>query len=375
MAVVLVERLPFDDGVKERFTMEMRQGRFEKHQSFLSNPLLLSIMLLTYSDVAHIPRKLSTFYNLAYEALFHRHDAQKGGYLRERRCGLDIHDFAKGFAALSLLTYDRREFAFTRGRALEAIGEARGLAMLDFEPEAFLGDAQQAICLLVEDGLEIAFAHRSFQEYFVARFIQASPPGSKAELVKRFAPSVQADAVMGLLWEMDKYIVEKYYLLPIRQELRETLGVRKKAGITHLTKYIRLVFSEVSVEDDEDAWGVRATIGNERIFTACRFAIMYYRGLSPVPSDEEKKQYQEGMVAAFRTDDGDCEELPTKRLKSRGHFVRWCAARGNMWSLGHLNRLLEIEEDIRARLQQSQESIEQVLSMQHNGRPRPSRQQ
>ncbi len=74
-ATALVEKLPFDDPIKSKFISDLRSELYAKHQSFLSNPLLLSIMLLTYCDIAHIPTKLSLFYDQAYESLFQKHDA------------------------------------------------------------------------------------------------------------------------------------------------------------------------------------------------------------------------------------------------------------------------------------------------------------
>jgi hypothetical protein len=163
-AMELVRRVRFDGQVKERFVADMRNGTFKEHGSFLSNPLLLSIMLLTYGDVAQIPHKFSTFYALAYEALFHRHDALKGGFQRERKSGLDIQEFARAFSAFSLISYDEREFSFTYARALEVATRAGEIAMLRYDPKALVDDSVQAICLMLDVGLEITFAHRSFQE-------------------------------------------------------------------------------------------------------------------------------------------------------------------------------------------------------------------
>jgi NACHT domain len=50
--VELVQKLPFDNAISEKFVTDLRRDLFSRHESFLSNPLLLSIMLLTYSDVA-----------------------------------------------------------------------------------------------------------------------------------------------------------------------------------------------------------------------------------------------------------------------------------------------------------------------------------
>lgn len=75
----LVDLAPYDEELKGKFLTELNGSLYEKHESFLSNPLLLSIMLVTFWDAASIPSKISVFYNLAYEALFQRHDAWKGG--------------------------------------------------------------------------------------------------------------------------------------------------------------------------------------------------------------------------------------------------------------------------------------------------------
>jgi hypothetical protein len=362
-AVDLVEKLPFDKPIKDRFIKDVRASLFEKHSSFLSNPLLLSIMLLTYSDVAHIPHKLSTFYSQAYEALFHRHDALKSGFQRERRTGLDIQDYGRAFAAFSLLSYDKREFSFTYERALEVIAQARGAAMLPFDDRAFLDDAIQAICLLLEDGMEIAFAHRSFQEYFVARFIHSSPPDVKAKLVQRFAPTVQADSVMALLWEIDPYIVERHYLLPKLAELRKAIALKTKAGPTHLARYMALVYTDIRIPTEEPG-RMSATIGNEPLHTAAYFAIRRYRSEFPALSQEERDRISMQMRATFSADYGEGTIIPTGNLKLRGKFLRFLAKDGMFWSLAFLRSLFEIEREILRKHAQNRESLEQVLALQ-----------
>jgi len=83
-ACELVTKTHFDEKLKSKFLNDLRRGLFNNHRSFLSNPLLLSIMFLTYGESADIPNKLNIFYNQAYEALFQRHDALKGAFQRER---------------------------------------------------------------------------------------------------------------------------------------------------------------------------------------------------------------------------------------------------------------------------------------------------
>jgi predicted NACHT family NTPase len=142
----LVDVLPFDTDMKTKFLKDLRLSLFEEHESFLSNPLLLSIMLLTYGQSADIPNKLNIFYNQAYEALFQRHDALKGAYQRDRSCGLDLQDYAKVFSAFCLQTYDKRLLQFSRSTAIDYIEKAKPILNIAFDSNEILMDALQSIC-------------------------------------------------------------------------------------------------------------------------------------------------------------------------------------------------------------------------------------
>ena len=116
-AVDLLEKLNYDEGIKETFISKLKDELYDKHKSFLSNPLLLSIMLLTSSHSSNIPDKLSVFYNQAYEAMFQRHDALKSGFNRERLSKLDIQDFARVFLPYQF-KHTIKEFLSSQNRRL-----------------------------------------------------------------------------------------------------------------------------------------------------------------------------------------------------------------------------------------------------------------
>lgn len=86
---------------------------YDNHTSFASNPLLLSIMLLTFDNYAEIPEKLHLFYANAFETLYSKHDATKAGYRRELRCSLSFDYFKKAFACFCFLTYYQGKFELT----------------------------------------------------------------------------------------------------------------------------------------------------------------------------------------------------------------------------------------------------------------------
>ena len=246
-AVCLVEKLSFDAAIKSKFIENLKSGLFKQRSSFLSNPLLLSIMLLTYGENAEIPSKLSIFYNQAYEALFQRHDANKGGYKRNRLTTLDIQDFSRVFALFSLQTYEKRIFKMTKTDCLNYIDKSKTLLQMEFNSEDYLNDLLSAACLLIEDGLEISYSHRSFQEYFVALHILSSPPDLQEKLVNRYWKTALSDNVVKLLVEMNPELIERVLIVPTLDELFKKLGVKRNVGITHTTKYIKMVYTTITV--------------------------------------------------------------------------------------------------------------------------------
>jgi predicted NACHT family NTPase len=199
-------------------------------------------MLLTYNENAKIPAKLSVFYNQAYEALFQRHDANKGGFERVRKTTLDIQDFSRVFSFFCLQSYEKRLFKMSRIECLDLIEKTKTWLEKDFNVEGYLTDLLSAACLMIEDGLEIAFSHRSFQEYFVAIYISTASPVIQKELISRYWRNLRADNVINLLLEIDPELIERELFIPVLHELFKKLGVNKKVGITHTAKYLKTCF-------------------------------------------------------------------------------------------------------------------------------------
>lgn len=256
-ALKLIKKVPaknIDEETRDKFLKDLAKELFDKHKSFLSNPLLLSIMAITYASSGDVPQKISTFYENAYIALFERHDALKGAFKRDRRCKFDILEFKKVFSAFSVLTFQRllsnqksnstNSLRFPKTTALSFIDTAKEISNLtvDFKTEEFLEDCIKAVCLLIEDGLEITFAHRSFQEYFAALFISTlEDTDTQKELIQSFF-KINSNLV-GLLFEINPTVVEKYFIIPTIEEIEKEINFKGKVNITTYKKFLRSYFS------------------------------------------------------------------------------------------------------------------------------------
>jgi hypothetical protein len=361
-AVALVEKLPFDELIRSKFVEDLKKSLFEKHQTFLSNPLLLSIMLLTYGQSASIPSKISVFYNQAYEALFQTHDAYKGGFSRKRSTTLDIQDFERAFAAFCLVSYDSSAFTFSKTECLDLMSKAKAVSRVDFSPSAFLKDCLQSINLLMEDGLKIAFVHRSFQEYFAAKCITRLDVSMKPKMLARFGGRSRTESVIDRYWELDAVSCEDLWLLPTLTDLREKIGVKRSATMTCYLKYLKLLYDSLSLRQQ-----------NGKTATWIR--------LSYSPGQKNSDQFRQAVwLAYFRywrpqrksipqtPKDGSEEKVEDREIKIsdltiRSQELRELSKVEGVTSQDFLNFLVNLPTSIREKRMTEVESIENILGL------------
>ncbi len=116
-ALELIRKLDFrpdDRSIKEKFLEELDNRLYETHNDFARNPLLLTIMLMTYEQYAEVPSKMHIFYQEAYATLSQKHDASKGAYKRALRTGLTADRFADYFAEFCAKTYLKEKFELNK---------------------------------------------------------------------------------------------------------------------------------------------------------------------------------------------------------------------------------------------------------------------
>ena len=183
-ALSLIWKIEFDEDIKANFITELDKRLFGNYRSFASNPLLLTIMLLTFDSQASIPEKLNDFYEQAFATLFNMHDATKVAYVRDIRTGLGCEDFKLIFSHFCFKSYFNGEYEFTEAKLHKYIKEAKERTSKNkFKIEDFQDDLTYSVCMIIKEGLNYRFSHRSFQEYFAACYTCKLPDTTQKHIL------------------------------------------------------------------------------------------------------------------------------------------------------------------------------------------------
>ena len=224
-ALSLVNKIEFDETVKSIFCKELDERLFEKYQSFASNPLLLTIMLLTFDNHASIPDRLNDFYEQAFATLFNMHDATKEAYVRDIRTGLGCEDFKMIFAYFCFKSYfeDDTEFNEVKLRKYLELCQQK-FPNIKFKIEDFLIDLTQSVCMLIKEGINYRFTHRSFQEYFAAWYTCKLVDEDQVALLTNWikeSDAINTDAYFTMLFNLQSEKVNKIILCPGIKQVRK----------------------------------------------------------------------------------------------------------------------------------------------------------
>ncbi len=225
-ALELIDRLEFrpdEPTIKEKFREELVATRFTSHREFAENPLLLTIMLMTYEQFAELPSKMHIFYREAYLTLSQKHDASKGAYKRPLRCKVNAERFADYFAEFCARTYRDERFEFTEDQFERYFRAMHGPKAdgLEITASDFAADLTDNLCMMYHESQRYHFTHRSFQEYFCAFYFSKQKDRNLEAISTIFEKKnrQRGDKTFAMLHDMIPEKVEEYIFLPYLQKL------------------------------------------------------------------------------------------------------------------------------------------------------------
>lgn len=305
-ALSLINKLDYDPQVKKRFYEKLENSLYDKYKSFASNPLLLTIMLLTFENHASIPDKLNDFYEQAFITLFNAHDATKGAYKRDIKSGLGYDDFKSVFSYFCFHTYFKSKFEFTESELLYYISKAKRKLEIkkEFTCESYKDDLVKSVCMMVQEGLNYRFSHRSFQEYFSALYITQLPDKTQEQLISSWLQEdylmFEQESILYMLYDLQKDRFNMNVIYPCLLKARKGYIENKKSNIWIFNN----MFSEMafrthcSENNKEEKIGLSFYVNNQ-CYCAIEKMVCTIKGYKPKKNNNQISEIEKLLLEKF----------------------------------------------------------------------------
>lgn len=245
-----------DSRLADKIIDSIKETNHNYIDSFLKNPLLLTLYIMTYSKNSSIPSSKYVFYRRVFDVLFAEHDsATKIGFEREIKTQLNQETLEKILQTFSFLSYFDSHFDFKKDYIFDMLSTIKEKnTNLKFKNNDFIEDMKLSIGLWVEDSGVYAFSHRSMQEYFASVFISSLSDKNKRSVYKKivsFAVSRDFDIknFLSLCYEMDREFFIKYYSLPMLNKMKK-LFINSNGSLNYKFPYLNAGFIMRKIENE-----------------------------------------------------------------------------------------------------------------------------
>lgn len=184
-------------------------------ESLLTTPLMATLLVVRHNIVQSIPENEAAFFGDLFDLLLHRHDKMKAGYIRPRKSGMTDSQLRDALDALCYILRKERDSGATlevlRSRAAQALQKCDNKA----DPGHFIDDIVKITCMILVEGSEFKFIHRSVLEYHAASFVRSRPE----QISAKFYGAVQQNwfgwrQELNFLRQLDEYRFFRYFLIP-----------------------------------------------------------------------------------------------------------------------------------------------------------------
>lgn len=210
-----------DKELAEKIITIIDKPENDDYKSYLSSPLLLSMFIMTFNSYPEIPKSKSKFYWNVYDTLCTKHDSftKHGGYQHERKTGLQNEDFENILKWFSYTSLFKGRYSFDEQYFNGLLMKIKEKLSLKCSISDLKEDLTVAISIIIVDGLDYKFPHKSLQEYFAALLIKEQNDEVKKSIyINKFDVITEStfgggENIWNLCDEIDPIPFKKHFIL------------------------------------------------------------------------------------------------------------------------------------------------------------------
>ncbi|MEM1026963.1 MAG: NACHT domain-containing protein [Planctomycetota bacterium] len=212
--VHVMRRMARDDELVESIAEGVKNSSY-KVTDILTSPLMVALLVVRYRIDQTIPENAVSFYNDLFDLLIQRHDRSKGWSGRTRASALSDAKLEELFQCTCFNTRKIPQAVYPRKVITSSVAQAVDTLDLQVEADDVLLDFTDITCLLLKEGAEYHFVHKTVQEFFSARFV-SDQPDEVAEIFYRGLPERWQywSQEISFLATLDRHRYFKFFLLP-----------------------------------------------------------------------------------------------------------------------------------------------------------------
>lgn len=178
-------------------------------QQLLTTPLMIGLYVKKFNVDFSPPENITSFYRNIFDVVATAHDRTKGGFTRKSSSNLMQDKLEQIFERFCFECYKKDQTAFNRSQIIEILDVAlEKLNINQCSSSQILDDFCNYLCLIVKDGLDYTFIHRSIFEYYVAFFFSKLSK-ENAEIV---IPKILNPNILRFLKHLNIYYFNLFYL-------------------------------------------------------------------------------------------------------------------------------------------------------------------
>lgn len=208
-----------DEGLTNKIRKIVLDKKNEYLQNYLENPLLLSMFILTYRNNPELPRSKNKFFWNVFDTLGIKHDSlKKGAFVHPRKTNLLMEDFENILKAFCYISLEDYEVNFDRKYLKDTLSFIKNKYKYSYQTDDVIYDLVTSISIMIPDGIQYKFLHRTLQDYFSILFIKEQSDNVKKIIYRSklkevlFSPSENRN-FYDLCLELDKLAFFNYFII------------------------------------------------------------------------------------------------------------------------------------------------------------------